>query len=73
MQVQLEEMDAGQVGAAEPPQEGLDGLQGGAGVAVVLLPGGQGAGRRPGDPGVGVTGQFGPALLAGAQEAPRRF
>ena len=40
------------------------------GVPVVLLPDGQAAGRRPGDPGVGVAHQLGPLLVAGAQEAP---
>ena len=39
-------------------------------IAVVLLLGGQAAGRRPGDPGVGVACQLGPLLVARTQEAP---
>ena len=70
VEVQLEQVNAGQVVAMEPPQEGLDGLQGGLRIAVVLLLGGQAAGRRPGDPGVGVAGQLGPLLVARTQEAP---
>ena len=54
----------------EPSQEGLDGPQGGLRIAVVLLLGGQAAGRRPGDPGVGVACQLGPLLVARTQEAP---
>ena len=70
VEMQLEQVNAGQVVTMEPSQEGLDGLQGGLRIAVVLLLGGQAAGRRPGDPGVGVTRQLGPLLVARTQEAP---
>jgi len=64
VEVKLEQVNAGQVIAVEPTQKSLDGSQRGLGIAVVLLLSGQAASRRPGDPGIGITYQLGPLLVA---------